>query len=266
METSQEPTALTIVCKVRKLLALAHGGGTEAEAQLAAERAHALLAAHNLTLADVSEKDRWGDRVVDRDFVDGSRDLWPADVWHATAALYFCEYFYTRIVDAGRPLGLRHNVVGRKHSVRITKLMAEYLVDTINRLAREHGLRVQAEERRSYRHSFRIACARRLSERLWERRRATEKSPTRGPSDTTLPALASLYTTEMKANRAMMDDLAIRLGHPEGGDRLTHAGGADAGAKAADQISLNPQLTADGPPPGRSKGPFGAADQGALFR
>ena len=204
METSQDSSALTVVGKVRKLLALARGGGTEAEAENAAQRAHTLLAAHNLTLADVAEKPAWGDRVVDRDCVDGSRELWPAQVWHATAALYFCEYFYARVLapdDPERLLGLRHNVVGRRHSVRIAKLMAEYLVDATNRLAREHGLRVQPEERRSYRKSFRIACAARLAARIWERRHVTEARPTPGPSDTTLPALASLYATEAKANR-----------------------------------------------------------------
>src|SRR5262249_47246836 len=114
-------------------------------------------------------------------------------------------------------------------------------------------------------HSFRIACAGRLCERLWERRRTTEKSPTPGPSDATLPALASLYTREANANRAMMDDLGIRLGHPEDGDRLTHAGGADAGARAADRITPAPHLQGASSPPPKSRRRPNTSTQGELF-
>ena len=236
----------SILRKIRKLLALSRGGTTEEEAAEAARVAHELLAAHNLAMSEVEQVEET-DRVLDDGTVDGARDIWPAQVWSATAQLHFCRYFYTDQRDAGRLIGLRHSVVGRRHNVEVTKLTALYLVDAVKRLADEAAQAVPGDERRRYRESFRCACGRRLAQRLLELR-AASATPDAAATRTTLPALPSLYRSESDANEAMLARLGIRLGGPVRQDRLTHAGGADAGRRAAETISLHRQIGTSAPP------------------
>lgn len=237
----------SILRKIRKLLALSRGGTTEEEAAQAAQRAHELLAAHNLEMSEVEQVVDTDDRVLDDGTIDGARDIWPAQVWSATAQLHFCRYFYTDQRDAGRLIGLRHSVVGRRHNVEVTKLTALYLVDAVKRLADEAAQAVPGDERRRYRESFRCACGRRLAQRLLELR-AASATPDAAATRTTLPALPSLYRSESDANEAMLARLGIRLGGPVRQDRLTHAGGADAGRRAAETISLHRQIGTSAPP------------------
>jgi hypothetical protein len=73
----------------------------------------------------------------------------------------------------------------------------------------------------------------------------------------TLPALLSLYRTESEANEALLAHLGFRLGGPARHDRLTHAGGADAGRRAAETISLHRQIGTSAeasPAPPRARG------------
>ena len=236
----------SILRKIRKLLALSRGGTTEEEAAEAARVAHELLAAHNLAMSEVEQVEET-DRVLDDGTVDGARDIWPAQVWSATAQLHFCRYFYTDQRDAGRLIGLRHSVLGRRHNVEVAKLTALYLVDAVKRLADEAAQAVPGDERRRYRESFRCACGRRLAQRLLELR-AASATPDAAATRTTLPALPSLYRSESDANEAMLARLGIRLGGPVRQDRLTHAGGADAGRRAAETISLHRQIGTSAPP------------------
>lgn len=237
-----------IIRRIRKLLALARGGATEEEAAQATRRAHELLVEHNLDLAEVDAAKDWGDRVLDRSTVDGSREMWPVYVWNATAWLHFCRYFYTPETDGGRRIGLRHNVIGRRHNVEVTKLTAQYLVATVVRLADEAGRAVARHERRSFRDSFRRACGRRLTQRVFAMRHdSTSAAPTAERSGN-LPALISLYEAETLANNALLARHGIELGG--GGatfDRLTHAGGAEAGRLAAETIGLHCQVGARAP-------------------
>ena len=236
----------SILRKIRKLLALSRGGTTEEEAAEAARVAHELLAAHNLAMSEVEQVEET-DRVLDDGTVDGARDIWPAQVWSATAQLHFCRYFYTDQRDAGRLIGLRHSVLGRRHNVEVAKLTALYLVDAVKRLADEAAQAVPGDERRRYRESFRCACGRRLAQRLLELR-AASATPDAAATRTTLPALPSLYRSESDANEALLARLGIRLGGPVRQDRLTHAGGADAGRRAAETISLHRQIGTSAPP------------------
>ena len=244
----------SILRKIRKLLALSRGGTTEEEAAEAARVAHELLAAHNLAMSEVEQVEET-DRVLDDGTVDGARDIWPAQVWSATAQLHFCRYFYTDQRDAGRLIGLRHSVLGRRHNVEVAKLTALYLVDAVKRLADEAAQAVPGDERRLYRESFRRAGGRRLAQRVHELR-AASATPDVAATRTTLPALPSLYRSESDANEAMLARLGIRLGGPVRQDRLTHAGGADAGRRAAETISLHRQIgTSASPPASAARGP-----------
>lgn len=231
-----------LIARIRKLLNLARGGSTEDEAAQAMRKAHGLLAAHNLSEAELREAPDSDDRVLDDSSVDGCRDLWTAYVWHASARLHFCGYFYRKEVDGERWIGMRHNVVGRRHNVAVCKLMSKYLVDTVVRLAQEGGAAIHPSERRRFRQSFRLGCAERLVERLEARRAESHGQPTVAPSGTTLPALAGVYDAEARENERLLQSHGISLGTGRPG-RHVHAGGRDAGRHAADHIGLDPQIS-----------------------
>lgn len=240
-----ETERTTILRRIRKLLALAGSKGSEAEAAAAVARAHALLAQHNLAESEVRESvDTPIERILDDSTVDGSRDLWPAQVWHATAILHFCRYFYNEQFDGKRRIGLRHSLVGRPHNTEAAKLTARYLVDTVERLTRESGRDLPTSERRSYRLSFRRACGRRLAERVYAHHRelTAVADPAAAVPGTTLPALVSLYVRESEANDELINRRGIHLGAGTASrDRLTHAAGAEAGRIAADSIVIPPR-------------------------
>lgn len=231
-----------LIGRIRKLLSLARGGGTEDEAAEAMRKAHGLLAEHNLSEAELREPPESDDRVIDDTSVDGCRDLWPVYVWHASARLHFCRYFYTEQFDGRRSIGLRHTVIGRRHNVVVSKLMSEYLVDTVDRLATEEGATIRPSERSRFRCSFRLGCAERLAERLEDRRAESHAEPTAAPNGTTLPALASVYDAEARENERLLQSRGISLGAGRSA-RHVHAGGRDAGRHAAERIGLDPQIT-----------------------
>lgn len=250
----------SILRKIRKLLALSKGGTTEEEAAQAARRAHELLAEHNLAMSDVEHDVERGDRVLDDTTVDGAREIWPANLWHATAMLHFCGYFYREVRAQDRTIGLRHVLVGRRHNVEVAKLTALYLVAAVGRVADEAARAVPADERRRFRASFRCACGHRLTERVHVLRGASA-SPRGADGSTTLPALLSLYQSERDANDALLRLHGIRLASPGRQDRLTHAGGADAGRRAAETISLHRQLGTTAPPPAAARSGHGAGQR-----
>lgn len=237
-----------IIVRIRKLMYLANGGATEAEAEQAMRMAHALLAEHNLSLTEIMKEasDTLGDRVIDSEYVDGVNDPWRRSIWHATADLYFCSYFYSPKYEWRRGkqqrVRIRHNLVGKPHNILVTKLMVQYLVNTVRRLARESARNVPPCEHGSFENSFKVACAKRLVERIWDRRYQSEEHPTTAPCGTTLPALRSLYATEMEANQVMIEHKGIGLESKRSRCRVTNVLGADAGRKAAEDIGLDTQV------------------------
>lgn len=134
-------------------------------------------------------------------------------------------------------------MIGLPHNIAVTKLTAKYLIETVHRLAQEAGRAVRPRERRSYRASFRTACARRLAERMAALRRHPSPSMAHSANGRSkLPALLSLYDAESRANEALLRELGIDLTRGALRDRLTHAGGAEAGRLAAETIPLHPQM------------------------
>ena len=247
MRISNDRTNKVIV-RIRKLLSLANGGATEFEAEQAMKKAHKLLAEHNISLPDISnvrDDDQEG-RIVDSNERDGINDPWRRSVWHATAGLNFCQYFYSSIYDhdgerSGR-IGIRHNLVGKPHNILVTKLMVHYFISTIRRLAREDVLNAPAWQKNPFENSFKVACSRRLVERIWERKYQSESNIEFVCSGNTLPALRSHYVMEEEANRSIIEKRGYKLKTSARRCRVTNVLGGEAGRKAADGIGLDTQI------------------------
>jgi len=162
-----------IVDRIHKLLALSKdGGATEAEARLAAEKAQELMTEYNLSMATVEarggDSGAEGQRTKDK-FERRQSYKWQRNLMCHLAKLNFCfcsEKFkyhaHTSSFDGYELIGRSANVV----SVQIT---FDYLVQTIERLARTE-VGDPSQYFTKYAHSFKEGCADRVMERLQERR------------------------------------------------------------------------------------------------
>ena len=231
-----------IIEKIKKLLALAESSN-ENEAALAAERVQDLLAKYNLTHMDLKEE-------VDEEFVtdadvevrtDVGGAIWQRPLRSAVARLYFCMHFYTA---CKRPMPGktwtytydRHSYVGAPHNVIVAKLMSDFLVDTVLKLAKETSKIVPEKDRGKFRISFCNAATSRLNERLWLKYlEATSKPQVAGEGnmlalyDETAAKLKDVY------NKLDLRDTKQKL---SANDLL----GNLAGLKAGDEIGLETQL------------------------
>ena len=142
-----------VVSKVEKLLRLAGKTSSEAEASSATAKAQELLAAYNLDASTVGSGDSDGKRA--QESVVGGYYDWERDLWKAVAELNFCMYWSQR-EWADRPEALKrglteeqraywakrkrqvvvHKMVGRAVNIASTKVMANYLLEAVERLVR----------------------------------------------------------------------------------------------------------------------------------
>jgi hypothetical protein len=243
--------------RIRKLLALAGNNSNEHEAIAAMERASELMAEHNLTMAHVDALGTGDERVEDTYRSAHARQTWARSIWAEVAELNFCFWcyrsptrrdYYHRLSDGRLELKPprdvdEHILVGTRANIESTKAMAVYLVETVERLARE------CEDARGVheKHAFKLGCARRLAQRLrnlrLQRMKAMEVKRDAPTENSKLPTLADVYRAHESANR----DLYLKLhnGHmPRGGSALgtSRASAYARGHAAGDAIGLDAQV------------------------
>lgn len=252
---NQEPTDREkLAARIRKLLALAGNNPSETEAAAALERASELMAEHNLTMAHIDALGSGDERLEDTHRSEHPRQTWARTIWGSVADLNFCFWCYRsperlprfkrvdgRLQQMPRRESDEHILVGTRTNIETTKLMALYLVETVERLASEcdwaRGVHAK--------HAFKLGCAERLSERLDELRRqrmAAKAQRDTASTGNSLPVLADVYAAHDRANRELY--LKGHSGMPRGGSPLgTRDDSAYcAGQSAADGIGLNPQV------------------------
>jgi hypothetical protein len=240
-----------VLRRIRKLVALAEGGATEAEAETALRLAHEMLAEHNLSMDDVPENSDDVDPVTsDGEEWDRYNEAWRRTLMHSAAQLYFCRYFFSDKIVPGKNTalsqrGVKHTFVGRPHNVAVARLMGRYFVTTVNRLAndgcRKTVIRSRTERGR-YVNTFRLACAERLRERCVKVRERAEAGQAVTSDGRNLPALANMYRREMRANDEFLHNMKIRLREQKSRASFHDTRGYNDGRTAADSISLSAQV------------------------
>lgn len=163
-----------VIERVKKLLALANdAGATEHEAALAAERAREIMAANGISNATIEASGGQGEgRTADKRKGHTGKH-WMREIMRALAKQSFVEVDWTPgsartvwsdeendFVKAGNKAG-HWDLWGRESAVVTVKLMHEYLVRTVDRVARE-GNRPTDEV-------FKEAMGMRIAERLYEK-------------------------------------------------------------------------------------------------
>jgi hypothetical protein len=238
-----------IIERIKKVLALAKGAGTtEGEAASAAERAQAMLAEYNLSMADVVEAS--SDEMIIDDNVYTDSYPWRRPLATMVARMAFCEYFYTTIKHEGSQTAYdRHHFVGLRHNVKASQVMFDYLITTVDRLAREGARSLPPPQRSPYRVAFRSACSGRLCDRIKARLDAIKKGDRRDLelrlATSNLPALQSLYETSQRMAQETIAKSDFGTGMVTMKQKLRtdlHDQGARDGAEAGENIGLDQQL------------------------
>lgn len=230
--TDLSPGAERAVRQVEKLLRLAAKHPTEAEGIAAANKAQQLLEAYNLDMATVEAASGAASGKREDEKLKGGLYHYQRDLWEAVAKLNFCMYWNQYVYDKekvgrrkARYSGLtvrtqggysfRHRIVGRVVNVVGTKVMAQYLEQTIERLTRE---RLQGDGSQFFTRwaiSYREGIAERIVRKIEDRRadqvqkerkeqrqrdKATQDAARAGASTATAMTISSLTKSEHDAN------------------------------------------------------------------
>lgn len=240
--------------RIRALLAMSRGNANENEAAVAAAKAQELLLQYNLSIDDVEQRDSTGKVIEDGDLLTSSSNPWRRDLAVAIASLYFCDYYWQHVrfkaPHRKRPYirGDRHNFVGLPHNVVVVKEMFVYLVDTIERLAKE--ARKDVVKRKvpidgrphAYEHAFRHGCAKRIIDRIWAKYHEQTAPPAGLLVKSNVPALYTKLSAEVQDYMSKHHTELMEM--PNKGKHSSLAGVID-GNKAGDRVSLDTQIGED---------------------
>ena len=210
----------SVVDKIRKLLALSQSPN-EAEAASAMQKAHELLKAHNLSMADIgTDKRAYSERYHpnSKNRLEGWKDL----LMGVVAEGNYCA----RVTIRTRAGELYYEIFGKEENVAATVVMFEYLAETVRRIS------IAAKDiipNYSYK-EFRNAMVCRLGQRL-EMIKAQEAAE----------GCTALVVVSADAQNAMREaHKQIR----EKSIKITATESARYGFQAADSVSLNKQVNA----------------------
>jgi hypothetical protein len=162
---------LAVIFRIQKLLALANDkGATEAEANLAMEKAQAIMSEHNLTMATIAATGEKGQESRTKEGLDGQALFdYQRDLMNAIAATNYCyvSVLYKHTRRGSRGAGYR--LIGTESNVASAKIMFEYLMQTINRLVMQEINNDYRQRMSRYAISWCTGCASRLRERIEKR-------------------------------------------------------------------------------------------------
>ena len=225
-----------IIDRVQKLLALAGNNANENEALAALEKAHAILAEHNMTMAEVGDRPETQSADQQRDSLNTDTNMperYNKWVWQAVAQANSCLMFSFR--PNPKKYQTIYTLVGRRVNIVVATQMALYLCQTMKRLAAEH-CRAEGRSDFHYKNAYLTGMALRLVQRINEMK-ATQGS-----------ALVLWSGEEEKANRAHVSDaMKVELKQTKAVTHIKYnAKAMHAGSRDADKVSLSQQVAGRG--------------------
>lgn len=130
--------------KIKKLLALTDSPNV-AEASVAMSKVHQLLKEYNLSLSDIKMDNRFS--IVEDDYFTFQREKkWRTILVYDVAVANYCSCL--RYLHSNGKVVLK--IVGKEHNILATRIMLDYLLVTIDRLAQ----REKVDMRGSYKMGF----------------------------------------------------------------------------------------------------------------
>lgn len=232
----------SLIARIQKLLALGERGGTEAEAEAAMQKAHELLAKHNLSLDDVKGVEAEEDYVMDESAAT-ARQPWQDYIYGSVSRLYFCRHLKRTRYCGSKVSGVQHLIIGKPSNVAVVKYIAAYLIRTGGELAREAA--AGAESRQAFVNSFKKGFAIRINSRVNEEIKKAREGKMTDASTGTALVLSPLYD---RANNEI-DGFLLRNSVRPKASKSTASGPSDyagyaAGRAAAESMSLTSNAVA----------------------
>jgi hypothetical protein len=203
---SDQTIPTSVVARIRKLLSLAGNNSNEHEANAAAEKAQAIMADYNLTLAELGDGAAPTEESARsrHELSLSARMQWQTDLMASLANNNFCMQ-WTEVVRcqnyANGPFRMRkrHRLIGRQANVTVVIEMYQYLIGTMDRLC------IYPDRRGRSATSWLQGCTDRLVSRLHDQRvlaeaasRARRGDPGRGSGSDLV--LSDVYSSEEDLN------------------------------------------------------------------
>lgn len=235
-----------IIEKIRKILALAERGGTEAEADSAMTKVQELLTEHNLTLDAVRGKT---EMTMTREYKEYPwNQSWIRQVYSGVAGLYFCKFYYT-------PNGTTNQycyLIGEPVNIQTAQYVIDVVIATGNRLAKEHAQAARMEflewcdedEKKdatgvaiSASNNFKKGFASRINSRCYTlRRKATTIKPNKKEGNELV--VADFYKRNDAAIKQYESSIGLKLVSGGGMGAATNSESYLAGGNAANSVNL----------------------------
>lgn len=238
MEQQLTQEAEKAIDRVTKLLALAKNNDSEAEASAAMDAAMRILEAYNLDMALVERRSGSSSaRKREDQKTGGGLYKWQRTLWENVSTLNFCRYAAVKGLTAGSKY--ENRVIGSNVNVLSTTLMADYLQQTIERLAAQWvrdtyapGTSRFIRDAIAYREGMADRIAQRLRQLRWEREDQEKRERDAMPrGDGTALILADVVHAEQDANDDVYDGLAPGTHAKWRADSIARRVAADAQAK-----------------------------------
>lgn len=227
-----------IMAKLKKLLAMAQGKANENEALVAAKQLHAMLAKHNISMAELNKSEE--DIGVERDlYVDRP---WKRIVALHIARLYFCEMF-TSTTGTKKSF---YCFAGTEANRTFAKAIFEMVVKTVERESRAASRATYGKEVSSFVNSFWTGAKDRIVERCQELMVAAKAGTLEDEDGTTLPVLASMYDQQKAMVNSFLED-AYNLKSRTARTRANDAAGYKKGQITGSKVQLSRALKQAGP-------------------
>jgi hypothetical protein len=226
--------------RIGKLLTLSRdSGATEAEALASMEKAMQLMAAHQLSMADVEGQQEQTDQPIEQaSFYDNSRENWRRLIWFGTAKLYMCDHFYSSgdFDTNGRRWNTKHTLIGEPANIEIASSMAARFIEIGEALAL-----TQAGMGRSYIDSFKKGYASRMFERFKARKLEAQSQTVHSSTGSALVLADQYRKAEAKIARYRSgQNIKIRSQKVGGG---SNRNGYYAGRSAAEGVAMGGSLS-----------------------
>lgn len=240
---------LTPAQKIQALLNLATSPN-EAEATAAMEKAQELLAKYNLSMADVVKSSEKKFTIVKTKVTDVFAHKRRVGI--AVGRVYFAKHYFEVVPTQSKSKNVynreRHCFAGEQHNADIALMMFDYIIKTIDRLAKEEADKLEDKKKYwSFQTGFKTACAQRVYERLIEKLQ-TVTAPAKPGGN--LPALANLYNTTQQEVTEFLESELGGLKSVKARPQNYDLDGMRAGRKAGDSIGLDAQITNGSNPAG----------------
>jgi hypothetical protein len=229
-----------IISRVRKMLALAgDAAASEGERDNALRMAHNILAKHNLSMAEIEATTGEAGEARGSETCETRNQPWARKASSAIGSMLFCSYFFSKSSRAGK---VTHNFVGREGNAKTAAELAAFVVNSIMSEANKKW-KLQADPGPWWT-SFCKGAADSVWARCEEIRLTAERASSAEASTGTSLVLASLYASELAANKAFIaESMGLKLVSSK--PRQKRVGdGYSAGRTFGNGISLNTQIGA----------------------